>query len=135
MSTAWVGGAVALIGSAPHWSVLWWALVPWGVLGAVAWTLYADRTETPVDTRLTTSLLIGLLAGQVLVVVLSRGRGAFIGLLVGLGVTGFALLIRRRAWKTLAMAGLGVAGLVMVLVLLNRPGRDRFPWKVRLLSV
>jgi hypothetical protein len=122
VSTAWVGGAVALIGLAPHWSVLWWALVPWGVLGAVAWTLGADRTETQVDTALTASLLIGLLAGQVLVVVLSRGRGAFLGMLVGLGVTCFALLIRRRAWKTLAMAGLGVVGLVVFLVLLNRPG-------------
>lgn len=122
VSTAWVGGAVALIGLAPHWSVLWWALVPWGVLGAVAWTLGADRTATPVDTALTASLLIGLLAGQVLVVVLSRGRGAFIGMLVGLGATCFAFLIRRRAWKTLAMTGLGVVGLVVFLVLLNRPG-------------
>lgn len=135
VAIAWVGGAVALIGLAPHWSVLWWALVPWGVLGAVAWTLGADRTETPVDTGLSTSLLIGLLAGQVLVVVLSRGRGAFIGMLVGLGVTGFALLIRRRAWKTLAMAGLGVVGLVAFLVLLNRPGSPIASLRtVRLLS-
>jgi hypothetical protein len=121
VATVWVGGAVALIGLASHWAALWWALVPWGVLGALAWTLGADHAETPADTVLTVSVLSGLLAGQVLVVLLSRGRGAFVGMLVGLGVTCFAFLIRRRAWKTLAVAGLGLLGIVAFLVLLNRP--------------
>jgi hypothetical protein len=74
VALAWVGGAVALIGLASHWAVLWWALVPWGVAGAAAWMLAADQAETPADTVLTASLLIGLLLVQVLVVVLSRGR-------------------------------------------------------------
>jgi hypothetical protein len=135
VATIWVGGAVALIGLAPHWSVLWWTLVPWGVLGAVAWTLGAGHGETPADTALTASLLGGLLAGQVLVVLLSRGRGAFIGMLVGLGVTCFAFVIRRRAWKTLAIAGVGLIGLVVFLVLLNRPGSPLASLgKVRLLN-
>ena len=121
-ATVWVAGAVALIGLASRWPALWWVLVPWGILGAVAWTWRVGRVETTADPVLTVSLLAGLLASQGLVVILSRGRGAFIGMLVGLGVTCFALLIRRRAWKTLAVAALGLVGLVVFLVLLNRPG-------------
>ena len=134
-ATAWVAGAVALIGLGSHWPVLWWGLVPWGILGAAASRLGADESETTSDTVLTVSLLMGLLAGQVLVVLLSRGRGAFIGMLVGIGVTCFALLIRRRAWKTLAVAALGSIALVVFLVLLNLPGSPIAPLgKMRLLS-
>jgi len=121
VGTAWVAGAVALIGLASHWSVVWWTLVPWGIVGATLWALRAGRIEPAADSVLTASLLATLLAGQVAVVMLSRGRGAFIGMVVGLGVVVFALLIRRRAWTALAAAGLGVVCLVSFLVLLNRP--------------
>ncbi|MGH2607691.1 MAG: hypothetical protein ACRDHF_01265 [Tepidiformaceae bacterium] len=131
----WVGGAVALVGLASRWSGLWWALVPWGVLGAIAWTLGTDRAERTADTALAAALLSGLLVCQVLIVLLSRGRGAFIGMLIGLGVASFAFLIRRRAWKILAVASLGVIGLVGFLVLLNRPGSPIASLgKVRLLN-
>lgn len=118
----WVAGAIALVGLASHWSALWWALAPWGVLGAIAWTLGTAYAERTADTALAAALLSGLLVCQVLIVLLSRGRGAFIGMLLGLGVAGFAFLIRRRAWKTLAVTGLGVIALVAFLVLLNVPG-------------
>ena len=120
--TAWVAIAAALIGLASHWSPAWWALVPWGMVGATAWALQTDPVDRAADNVLTVSLVAGLLAGQVLVVVLSRGRGAFIGMLVGLSVTSFAFLIRHRAWKTLSAAALGLVGLMVFLVLLNWPG-------------
>ena len=135
MATTWVVGAVALIVLGSHWPVVWWALVPWGALGAVAVRLRAGDVKGPADTVLTVSLLVSLLAGQVLVVVLSQGRGAFIGLLVGIGVTGFAFLLRRRAWKTLGAAAVGSTALVVFLVLLNVPGSPIARLgKVRLLS-
>jgi tetratricopeptide (TPR) repeat protein len=120
--TAWVAGVVALIVLASHWSPAWWALVPWGIVGAAVWALRTDPVDGAADSVLAVSLLAGLLAGQVLVVVLSRGRGAFIGMLVGLSVTSFAFLIRHRAWKTLSAAALGLVGLMVFLVLLNWPG-------------
>lgn len=131
----WILGAVALIALGSRWPTVWWALVPWGVLGALAFRLRADDVQAPTDTAMTASLLVSLLAGQVLVVLVSQGRGAFIGILVGVGVTGFALLARYRAWKTLMATGLGAVALVAFLVLLNVPGSPiaRFG-KVRLLS-
>jgi hypothetical protein len=137
LTIAWVAGAVALIGLGSRWPVVWWALVPWGILGAVVWALGTDEVEveTKPATALTACLLTGLLAAQVLVVVLSRARGAFIGMLVGLGVTGFALLVRRRAWKALTVAALGSTALAVFLVLLNLPGSPIAPLrKVALLS-
>jgi len=135
LATAWVAGAVGLVGLAPQWPALGWLLVPWGVLGALAWALGAERLGAGPDTVLAVSGLIGLAIGQVLVVVLSRGRGAFLGLLVGVGVTAFAYLIRRRAWKTLTVAALGSIALVAFLVLLNWPGSPVAPLRsVRLLS-
>jgi hypothetical protein len=130
-----VAGAVVLIGLSSSWSFLSWALVPWGVAGAVAWAFHSDRVEAMADTALTAWLVGGLLAGQVVVVVLSRGRGAFIGMLVGLSATSFAFLIRRRAWKTLTAAALGLVAVVAFLVLLNMPGSPVAPLgQVRLLS-
>ena len=134
-ATAWVIAAVALIGLGSRWPEVWWALVPWGLVGAVAFRLRARPVNAAADTTLTASLLVSLLAGQVLVVVLSQGRGAFIGILVGIGVTGFSLLVRRRAWKTLGAAAVGSMALVVFLVLLNMPGSPIARLgKVRLLS-
>ena len=135
MATAWVMGAVVLVGLGSRWPAVWWALVPWGILGAIGWGRVAEGGETAPASAPTVSLLTALLAAQVLVVVLSRARGAFIGMLVGLGVTGFALLVRRRAWKALTVAGLGSTALVVFLVLLNVPGSPIAPLrKVPLLS-
>ncbi len=120
--TGWVSGAVSLIGLASHWSVMWWALVPWAIAGATAWAFHTRRVDGTADTALTASLVAGLLATQGLVVVLSRGRGAFIATLVGLSVTVFAVLIRRQAWKTLTAAALGLVILGVFLALLNLPG-------------
>lgn len=122
IATAWVAGALVLIGLAFDSAILGWALVPWGVAGAAAWARYIDRDEKTADSLLTISLLAGLLAAHVLVVVISRGRGAFIGVLVGLSATTFAFLIRYRAWKTLTAAAVALVGLVAFLVLLNWPG-------------
>lgn len=119
---AWVTGSVSLIALASRWPLVWLALVPWGIVGASAWVLRVDRGEGTTDTALTASLLVALLAGQVLVVILSRGRGAFIGMMVGLSVTLFGFLVRRRAWKTLAVAALGLLGLAAFVTLLNLPG-------------
>jgi Flp pilus assembly protein TadD len=121
-ATAWVAGAVVLIALTASWPALAWALVPWGIVGAVAWTLVVARVEEAADTAVTAVLMAGLLVAQVAIVVLSRGRGAFIGLVVGLSVTAFVLLIRRRAWKTLATAAAGLVVLVAFLALLNVPG-------------
>ena len=54
-----------------------------------------------------------------MVVVVSRARGPLLGLLLGLAVAGFALLIRRRAWKGLAAAAVAAALVAGGLVLLN----------------
>ena len=119
LAAAWLAGAAALIGLGSHWPPVWWALVPWGVLGVVVFRYGAADVEAAPSTRLTLWLLVGLLAGQVLVVLLSRARGAFIGMLVGIGVTGFAVLIRRRAWKALALTALAATALVAFLIVLN----------------
>jgi hypothetical protein len=121
VAAAWVAGAVALIGLTSSWPALFWALIPWGIVGATAWTLRGDRGETTRDSVLTAVLMAGLLVVQVVVVVLSRGRGAFIGMVVGVSVTVLAFLIRRRAWKTLTAATLGLLALIVFLVLLNVP--------------
>jgi hypothetical protein len=120
-AAAWVAGAVALIGLTPSWPALFWALIPWGIVGATAWTLRGDRGETTGDSVLTAALMAGLLVVQVVVVVLSRGRGAFIGMVVGVSVTVLAFLIRRRAWRTLTASTLGLLALIVFLVLLNVP--------------
>jgi len=122
VATAWIAGALVLVGLAFDSAILGWALVPWGIVGAAAWARGIDRAAQTADGVVTISLLAGLLAAHVLVVVLSRGRGAFIGMLVGLSATSFALLIRSRAWKTLTAAAIALVGIVAFLVLLNWPG-------------
>jgi tetratricopeptide (TPR) repeat protein len=133
--SVWVIGSVTLIGLASHWSLLAWTLVPWGIVGAVGWTINSDTPDRVPDTSLTVSLLCAGLAGQVLVVILSQARGAFIAMLFGLSVVSFAFLIRRRAWKTLAAAALGLCVAVVFLALLNLPDSPAAPLrKVLLLS-
>jgi hypothetical protein len=125
--TVWAIGSVTLIGFAWHWSLLAWALVPWGIVGAVAWTIHGDAPDRVRDTSLTVSLLSAGLVGQVLVVILTQARGAFIATLFGLSVVSFAFLIRRRAWKTLTAAALVLGIIVVFVVLLNIPGSPGAP--------
>ena len=120
--TVWVTGSVCLVGLVTHWSVLWWTPLLWGIAGGAVWAAHSARSTPRADTGLTAALLAGLLLAQVLVVVLSRARGAFIAMLVGLSVTGLAFLIRHRAWKTITVAAGGLAGLALFLALLNVPG-------------
>jgi O-antigen ligase len=116
---AWVTGAVGLVGLGSYWPSARWGLVPWGIVGAAVWACHDDAVSQSDDSVLSASLLAGLLAVQVLVVVLSQGRGAFVGMLVGLGVVALAFLVRRRAWTSLTAVGLGLVALVAFLVLLN----------------
>ena len=116
---AWVAGAVGLVGLGSYWSSARWGLVAWGIVGAAAWAFRGQPVGRPADSVFSAPLLAGLLAGQVLVVILSQGRGAFVGMLVGLSVVAFAFLVRRRAWKALTAAALGLVVLVAFLVLLN----------------
>lgn len=117
----WVVGALSIVELPSRWPAVWWWLLPWGVVGAIGWTLRGDRNvETP-GARFTVILLGVLFVGQIFIVVLSRARGPFLGMLVGLSVTGCALLVRRQAWKTLATAAAGFGVVVIFLVLLNLP--------------
>jgi hypothetical protein len=116
---AWVAGAVGLVGLGSYWPSCRWGLVAWGIVGAAAWAFRGHPVDRPADSVLTASLLAGLLAGQVLVVILSQGRGAFVGMLVGLSVVAFAFLVRRRAWKALTAVVLGLVALIAFLALLN----------------
>ena len=122
VATAWTLGAVVLIGLASRWSLVSWMLVPWGIAGAVIWAYQAHGHGELTDTALTAWGLAGLLVSQVLVVILSRGRGALVGMLVGLAVTTLAFLVRREARKVAAGVVLGLIGLTLFLVLLNLPG-------------
>ncbi len=121
-ATVWVVGAIALITIASHWSLVAWALIPWGILGAVGWAFLADAGDDTADGPLTVTFLAAILAAQVLVVILTRARGAFIAMMVGLSVAAFAFLVRRRAWKTLTAAALCLVAAVSFLALLNLPG-------------
>ncbi|HXJ84679.1 MAG TPA: hypothetical protein VMS64_39060, partial [Candidatus Methylomirabilis sp.] len=118
-ATVWVVGAVFLVASVSRSSLMWWVVIPWGIVGATMLALAARQDGAPIDSALTAWCLAGLLAIQVLIVILSRGRGAFLGMMVGLSVTAFAFLVRRRAWKTLGGSLLFLVGLVVFLVLLN----------------
>ena len=115
----WVAGAVGLVGLGSYWPSCRWGLGAWGIVGAAAWAFREVPVGRTVDSVLSAWLLAGLLAGQVLVVILSRGRGAFVGMLVGLSVVAFAFLVRRRAWKALSAAALGLIALIAFLALLN----------------
>ena len=116
---AWVAGAVGLVGLGSYWPSCRWGLVAWGIAGAAALAFRGHRPDRVAGSVLGTWLVAGLLAGQVLVVILSQARGAFIGMLVGLSVVAFALLVRRRAWKTLTAVVLGLVALIGFLALLN----------------
>jgi len=115
----WVAGAVGLVGLGSYWPSARWGLVAWGIVGAAAWAFRGHPVGRPAGSVLGASLLAGLLVGQVLVVVLSQGRGAFVGMLVGLSVVAFAFLVRRRAWKALSAVVLGLVVLIAFLALLN----------------
>ena len=120
----WIVGTVAIVRLAAQWPSSAWALVPWGIVGAI---LCAAMARVRLRRRVALVLLGSLLAAHLAVVVASRARGPLLGLLLGLAVAGFALLVRRRAWK-----GLGAAAAVAVLVagglvLLNVPNSPLAP--------
>jgi hypothetical protein len=121
-AAAWVAGAVALVGAAAWVPAAWWLLVPWGVAGGVAWSWRAGAGRPARADALDIALLATLLLAQLAVVVLAQARGAFLGMLVGLGVTDFAFLARRRARRTLAAASAALAGVALLIALLNVPG-------------
>jgi cytochrome c-type biogenesis protein CcmH/NrfG len=118
---AWVAGAVGLVGLGFYWPSCRWGLAAWGIVGAAAWAFREVPVGRTVDSVLNAWLFAGLLAGQMLVVILSQGRGAFLGMLVGLSVVAFGFLVRRRAWKALSAVVLGLVALIAFLVLLNLP--------------
>jgi hypothetical protein len=133
VTAAWTAGAVGLVVLGPTWNLVWWLLVPWGVIGAVAWGLaVAPHGATP---WLPPALVALLLASQVLVVFLSQARGAFFGMLAGLSVTAIGLLVRRRAWQASLWVAGGLVAVALFLVLLNLPGSPLAPLRsVPLLS-
>ena len=116
---AWVAGAVGLVGLGSYWPSCRWGLAAWGIVGAAAWAFRGHPVGRPTDSVLNAWLLAGLLAGQVLVLILSQARGAFVGMVVGLSVVAFAFLVRCRAWKALTAVMLGLAALIAFLALLN----------------
>ena len=119
MTAAWVAGAIGLVALGSRWDLAWWLLVPWGVIGAGGLALVLARSgATPL---LPVPVVAGLLATQVIVVVLCQARGAFFGMLAGLSVTAFALLARRRAWRALASVAAVLVAVALFLVLLNVP--------------
>jgi hypothetical protein len=115
----WMTGAIGLIALTSRWPDGWWLLLPWGALGALAWVVarHADRQRS--RQAVTVAMLLALLTAQLTVVVLSRARGALLGMLVGLAVAGFTLYARRRAWKMLAVIVAVVGAVFVMLVLLN----------------
>jgi len=128
---AWVLGALVLITLGSRWPSAWWGLLVWAIVGAGAWTRWAERgrPNAPISSAVrlpagtATLVVVGaLLAGQVATVIVSGARAAFLGTLVGLSVTAGALAVSRRAWRSLAL-GAGVLVAVLVLLLaLNLPG-------------
>ena len=63
--------------------------------------------------------------------VLSRARGPFLAMLLGLAVANFVLLGRRRAWKAVTVSAAAAAALVLVLVLVNLPHSPLAPLATR----
>lgn len=123
-ASAWVAGAVGLVALAARWDPAWWLLVPWGVAGAA---LAAARPgKAP---PLSVALVGVILGAQLVVLVLSQARGPLLGMLVGLGATGLVLFVRRRAWKTLAVAAAAFAAVAVLLVVLNLPDSPLAPLK------
>jgi hypothetical protein len=119
VAAAWTAGAIGLVALGSRWNLAWWLLVPWGVIGAAALALVLARSgATPL---FPVPVVAGLLATQVIVVVLCQARGAFFGMVAGLSVTAFALLARRRAWRALASVAAVLVAVALFLVLLNVP--------------
>jgi tetratricopeptide (TPR) repeat protein len=124
-AAAWVAGAVGLVALARWWDFAWWLLVPWGVTFALATARVSGLTG--MSGLMPVPFTAALVASQVLVVMLSRARGAFLGLLAGLGVTALALLARRRGPRAAAMAAAGLVAVVAFVALLNVPGSPLEP--------
>jgi tetratricopeptide (TPR) repeat protein len=119
---AWTLGIVGVVAAASAWSPAWWLLVPWGIAGAVAVAAAPRWLARRAGWRAEVALLVTLLTAQLSVVVLSRARGAFVAMIVGLSASAFAILIRRRAIKTLAAAGAALAAMIALVALLNVAG-------------
>lgn len=115
----WVGGVLALVALASRWPAAWWLLAPWGAAGGLAWALGAGRAGRPLPARVRLALLAALLAAQLGVLMASRARGAFLGMLAALAVSGLVLLARRRAWRSLAAAAAMLAAIVALLGFIN----------------
>src|SRR5262249_38807118 len=64
VSAAWALGGVFLIGLASQWSLMWWTLVPWGVVGAIGLALPLNHRKESSDTALTAGCLAALLTAQ-----------------------------------------------------------------------
>jgi hypothetical protein len=133
---AWIGGTLGIVELASRWPSWWWLLPLWGVLAAVAWsTLRTPSTLFAGRRAFATWIVGGLLASQVLVLVLSRARGPLLGLLFGFAITVFVLFTRRRAFKALTASAAVIGAIIGALVLLNVPHSPVAPLaKVRVLE-
>jgi hypothetical protein len=118
----WIVGVPILVELASRWPPAWWALVPWGVAGAIAWAFAGKPGGQGSQGLLEVALLAALLCAQVLVVVLSAARGPFLGMVFGVSAAGLALFARRRARAALVVTASAVAAILFLLVLLNVPG-------------
>jgi hypothetical protein len=127
LGTLWVAGALGLVVLAARWAPAWWALGPWGIVGALTWAVAREPGRDRSRGSVGVVLLAALVAAQVLVVVLSGARGPLLGMLFGLSVAGLTLLARRRAWKAVVVTAAAVAALLAGLVLLNVPNSPLAP--------
>src|SRR5262249_39109205 len=93
LGAVWVAGAVGLVVLAARWDLACALLVLWGVAGAVVTVALAHGRGFSLFAWAPTVAV--LLASQVLVVMLSKARGAFFGMVAGMAVTAFFLLVRR----------------------------------------
>jgi hypothetical protein len=118
---AWTLGVIGLVSLASRWGSAWWLLLPWGVAGALAWAWATGSGAWAGRSRIGMVLLAALVVLQVAVVVVSRARGAFLAMLVGLCVVAFTTLARRRARKAVAAGAVLVVAVLLFLVLLNVP--------------
>lgn len=132
----WALGALVIVVLAAGSSSAGWACVPWGVAGAVVWTVWIERGRRGVAGVGGSTVLAALLVAQILTVILSGARAAFLGMLIGLSVAAAALLLRARAWRGLAIGAAGLGAVLIVLLLLNVPGsplrdlRRHAPWAI-----
>ena len=122
VSTLWIGGLPILVALASRWPHAWWALVPWGVVGAVAWAFAREPGGERSRGGLEVAVIGTLLLAQVLVIVLSAARGPLLGMVFGLSAAGLTWLACRRARTALVLSAATVGILLVALVLLNVPG-------------